>query len=52
MINIIYDTLMENTTNKQFDARKVEPPYHIDNNTGEILFKYGGNVFKLTLKVI
>jgi hypothetical protein len=51
MINIIYDTLMNNKGNRQFDTYFVENNI-LDNTTNTITFSYGsgGNFYKLSIE--
>lgn len=53
MLNIIYDTLMNNTNNRQFDTYFVENN-ELDNLTNTITFSYGsgGNFYKISIEEI
>ncbi len=48
LLNIIYDTLMNNTDNEQFDVSCVTE-CEIDNSTGIISFDYNGKNYQLTI---
>ena len=51
MINIIYDTLMNNKNNRQFDSYFVDNQ-ELDNSINTITFSYGSNnkLYKLTIE--
>ena len=51
LINIIYDTLMNNQNNTQFDSYFVENQ-ELDNPTNTITFSYGSSdtLYKLTIE--
>lgn len=50
IINIIYDTLMNNQNNRQFDSYFVDNQ-ELDNTTNTITFSYGSNDKLYTLSI-